>query len=68
MKSRESYIPILCFDKTKLEERWLTVPQQSTLLAIGQVEEDTGRSGITWLAIAALQNVGNDSREKSKNV
>lgn len=60
MKNWKSCIPILCFDKTKLEEGWLAIPQQSMLLAIGQLKHDIGRNGTTWLAIWAPQDVGNN--------
>lgn len=60
MKSQESHIPIPCLNKTKLEERWLTVPQQSVLLANGQVRNDTGRTAIPRLTVLVLQNIGND--------
>lgn len=64
MKSEETCIPIFCLHMTKFREIWLTLPSQSMLLAIRQVRNEIGRSGIPQLAISALQNVGNDQVDR----
>lgn len=64
MKSLETCIPFSYLHITKFEEIRLTLPSQSMLLAIGQVRNDIGSCGITWLASLALQNVGNEQVDR----